>query len=80
MLANGDDIVLNYCDHDCIKFENKNYFAAVVEDSTLGKAFPIPGPPFNSNVITTDWPPADKCWTFSGNNTSKLEPIQADQA
>jgi hypothetical protein len=38
--------------------------AAGVENSDLGKAFPIPGDPFNSDGITTEWP-TDSCWKFN---------------
>jgi len=42
---------------------NPHRVAAGVENPDLGKAFPAPYDPFDSNGITTEWP-TDTCWRF----------------
>ena len=58
LFENGN-ILLCYGEGD----NAENTFAAGVEDSTIGAAYPIPDSPFDGDGFTSDWP-ADKCWKF----------------
>jgi len=60
LFENGRNVLI------CYGGEGDNagsFFAAGVEDSTIGVAYPIPDSPFNGDGITSTWP-ADKCWKF----------------
>jgi len=62
LFPNGD-IIFCYGSGEMGTQSNTSRMAAGVENFDLGKAFPIPDAPFDSDGIMTEWP-TDSCWKF----------------
>jgi hypothetical protein len=62
LFPNGD-IIFCYGSGEMGTQSHTSRMAAGVENFDLGKAFPIPDAPFDSDGITTEWP-TNSCWKF----------------